>query len=188
MRLLILLALSLFLTACAPAEMPVLREQAAARWGDVMARYDARANLAPIMIAIVRRYAARENDALIEVADARRTALHFNMGPDPSEDPEGFARYVRVQERLDRSVARLIEITTYYRDSGENQNLKTVLDQWRTAQAAVVMAQTGYDGAARLYNDHLSGLKGRWWARLGGRHHRAPMPLFADLPPPPAAI
>ena len=65
-------AVAAMLSGCGINSVPASEENAKARWADVQAAYQRRADLIPNLVATVRGFAAQEQAILTRVAEAQR--------------------------------------------------------------------------------------------------------------------
>ena len=100
--------LPMMLAACGINDIPTREEAAKARWGDVEANYQRRANLIPNLVETVKGYAAQERTVLNEVvnARARATAINITGTPTPHIDAV-YALASLLAETLQASKGRL---------------------------------------------------------------------------------
>src|ERR1700740_457924 len=73
-RLIAILVLPAMLAACGVNAIPTKDEEVKAKWGDVQAQYQRRADLIPNLVSTVKGYAAQEKDVLTAVTEARASA------------------------------------------------------------------------------------------------------------------
>jgi LemA protein len=76
---LLLTAAALSLASCGINSVPTAEENAKAKWADVQAAFQERANLIPNLANIVKGAAAQENKTLTEVIEARARATDACM-------------------------------------------------------------------------------------------------------------
>ena len=86
-RVALVAALCLALSACGYNTIPTQEEFAKAKWADVQNNYQRRNDLIPNLVATVQGYAAQEKDVLIGVTQARARATSVNLTPDAINDP-----------------------------------------------------------------------------------------------------
>lgn len=81
-RAVIALAAAALLSACGLNSVPTAEEAAKAKWADVQANYQRRADLIPNLVATVKGAAASEGKILADVtnARARATSIQVNAG------------------------------------------------------------------------------------------------------------
>ena len=65
---------ALSLAGCGINSVPDRRGEVNAKWGDLQADYQRRADLIPNLVATVKGYAAQEKSVLVEVTQARADA------------------------------------------------------------------------------------------------------------------
>lgn len=80
------------MSACGINSVPAAEETAKARWADVQANYQRRANLIPNLVATVRGAAASEERILTQVTEARANATRITMTPEQLRDPAAMQR------------------------------------------------------------------------------------------------
>ena len=93
-RLLAVLApIVVLLAACGVNSIPTAEEVAKARWADVQASYQRRANLIPNLVATVRGAAASQERILTGVTQARADATRITLTPVQLTDPAAMQRF-----------------------------------------------------------------------------------------------
>ena len=75
------------LSACGINSVPTAEEEAKAKWADVQAAYQRRANLIPNLVATVKGAAASEGKILSDVTNARARAASVQVSGDQLTDP-----------------------------------------------------------------------------------------------------
>ena len=97
----------LLLTACGVNSIPTAEEQAKAKWADVQASFQRRANLIPNLVETTRAAAASEQAILQGVTEARANATRITVTPDQRTDPAAMQRFTESQSRLSAAIIPL---------------------------------------------------------------------------------
>ena len=105
-RAMIVLAAAAMLSACGINSVPTAEENAKARWADVQAAYQRRADTIPNIVATVKGSAASEGKILTDVINARANATRVQVNATDLTDPNKIADYQRVQTQLGASLGR----------------------------------------------------------------------------------
>ena len=85
--------LLIVLTTCGVNRIPTAEENAKAKWADVQAAYQRRANLIPNLVATVRASASSEERILTGVTEARANATRITVSPEQLSDPAAMQRF-----------------------------------------------------------------------------------------------
>ena len=145
----------LFLSACGINSIPTAEENAKARWADVQASYQRRANLVPNLVATVRGAAASEERILTEVTQARADATRITVTPDQLSDPEAMARFQEAQSRLSAAIIPLQRLQEAYPNLQSQQNFATLMSQLEGTENRINIAIRDYNEAVRAYNTEI---------------------------------
>ena len=148
----VLASVAVFLSACGINSIPTAEENAKAKWADVQAQYQRRANLIPNLVETVRGAAASEERILTEVTQARADATRVTVAPEQLTDPQAMARYAEAQTRLTMTLQRLQEA---YPQLQSQQNFATLMSQLEGTENRVTIAIRDYNEAVRQYNTEI---------------------------------
>ena len=154
----ILLVVALFavlligLTTCGINSVPTAEENAKAKWADVQAAYQRRANLIPNLVATTRGAAASEERILTEVTQARADATRINVSDAQLTDPAAMARFAEAQSRLTLTLQRLQEA---YPQLQSQQNFATLMSQLEGTENRINITIRDYNEAVRAYNTRI---------------------------------
>ena len=85
---------------CGINSVPTAEENAKAKWADVQAAFQERANLIPNLAAVVKGAAAQENKTLTEVIEARAKATSVTLAPGDLNDPAKMAAFQTAQNKV----------------------------------------------------------------------------------------
>src|ERR1044072_8548280 len=75
------------LAGCGLNSVPTAEEDVNAKWANVQADYQRRANLIPNLVNTVKGYAKQESSVLIAVTQARADASRVQLSPADLSDP-----------------------------------------------------------------------------------------------------
>src|ERR1044071_3761245 len=75
------------LAGCGLNSVPTAEEQVNAKWGDLQADYQRRADLIPNLVNTVKGYAQQERTVLTEVTNARAKASSIQLNASDLSDP-----------------------------------------------------------------------------------------------------
>ena len=142
----------LFLSACGVNSIPTAEENAKAKWADVQAAYQRRANLIPNLVATVRGAAASEERILTGVTQARADATRITVSPDQLTDPAAMARYQEAQNRLSAAIIPLQRLQEAYPNLQSQQNFATLMSQLEGTENRINIRIGDYNEAVRAYN------------------------------------
>jgi LemA protein len=137
------------LSGCGVNSIPTAEENAKAKWADVQADYQRRANLIPNLVATVKGAAASEQTILVGVTQARADATKIQVSGDQLRDPAAMQRYADAQNRLTLSLQRLQEAYPQLQSQG---NYKTLMDQLEGTENRIAIAIRDYNEAVQNYN------------------------------------
>ncbi|HWT11551.1 MAG TPA: LemA family protein [Allosphingosinicella sp.] len=148
----VLAALVVTLSACGVNSIPTAEEEAKARWADVQASYQRRANLIPNLVATVRGAAASEERILTGVTQARADATRITVTPDQLTDPAAMQRFAEAQSRLSAAIIPLQRLQEAYPNLQSQQNFSTLMQQLEGTENRINIAVRDYNSAVQNYN------------------------------------
>ena len=148
----VLAALVVTLSACGVNSIPTAEEEAKARWADVQASYQRRANLIPNRVATVRGAAASEERILTGVTQARADATRITVTPDQLTDPAAMQRFAEAQSRLSAAIIPLQRLQEAYPNLQSQQNFSTLMQQLEGTENRINIAVRDYNSAVQNYN------------------------------------
>lgn len=145
-------AASLSLAACGINTVPAAEEEAKAKWADVEAQFQRRANLIPNLAEVVKSAAANEKGILTEVTEARAKAGSVQLSADDLNDEEKMAAYSEAQNQLGNGLSRLFATVEDYPQVQSNQNFLALQSQLEGTENRIAVAIRDYNEAVRKYN------------------------------------
>lgn len=151
---LLLTAAALSLASCGINSVPTAEENAKAKWADVQAAFQERANLVPNLANIVKGAAAQENKTLTEViaARARATSPNIQVNPDDLANPAKMAAFQAAQNQLSGSLSRLLVSVEQYPQLKSQEGYLKLQDQLEGQENRVRITLRDYNEAVRAYN------------------------------------
>jgi LemA protein len=140
------------LAGCGLNTVPTAEEQVNAKWGDLQADYQRRADLIPNLVRTVERYAQQERTVLTDVTNARARATSIQLSADDLSDPAKVQQFNEAQSQLGTSLGRLLATFEAYPDLKSNQNFLTLQDQLEGSENRINVSRRDYNEAVRGYN------------------------------------
>lgn len=143
---------ALSLAACGINSVPAAEEQAKAKWADVEAQFQRRANLVPNLAEVARGAAESERTILTEVTDARARATSVNISAEDLDDPAKMEQFAAAQGQLSQGLGRLLASFEAYPQIQSNQNFIALQSQLEGTENRIAVALRDYNEAVRQYN------------------------------------
>ena len=143
------------LASCGVKSVPTAEEEAKAKWADVQAAYQRRANLIPNLVATVRGAAGSEERILTGVTQARADATRITVTPEQLSDPEAMKRFAEAQSRLSAAIIPLQRMQEAYPTLQSQKNFSTLMDQLEGTENRINIAIRDYNGAVQSYNTRI---------------------------------
>src|SRR3546814_18554155 len=104
----IVLAAAMTVSACGINSVPTAEENVNARWADVQADYQRRANLIPNLVNTVKASVAAEDRVLTDVVNARARATAIQVNAEDLSDPAKMQQFAASQGPLRGTLRRLL--------------------------------------------------------------------------------
>ncbi|HEY8065899.1 MAG TPA: LemA family protein [Methylosinus sp.] len=159
------LFLALSLSGCGYNTIPTQEEEAKAKWSEVEAQYQRRADLIPNLVATVQGYAKHEKDVLTAVTEARAHATQAKVDVSQLTDPEKLKQFQEAQAQLSGALGRLIAVSEAYPDLKANTNFLALQSQLEGTENRITVARRDYIQAAREFNTSLRTFPTLLWAK-----------------------
>ena len=140
------------LAGCGVNSIPTAEENVKARWADVQADYQRRANLIPNIVSTVKGAAASEQNILVGVTEARANATKVTLSGDQLSDPKAMASFADAQNRLTLSLQRLQEAYPQLQSQG---NFKSLIDELEGTENRIRIDIRDYNTAVQAYNTRI---------------------------------
>ena len=140
------------LAGCGLNSVPTAEEQVNAKWGDLQADYQRRADLIPNLVATVKGYAQQEKSVLIGVTQARADATAVHLSAADLSDPAKVKAFNDAQSRLTQAIIPLQRLQEAYPDLKSNQNFLALQDQLEGSENRIDAARRDYNDEVRQYN------------------------------------
>jgi LemA protein len=157
--------LGLSLASCGYNTIPTLEENAKAKWAEVQAQYQRRADLIPNLVATVQGYAKQEKDVLTQVAEARAKATQIKIDASSLTDPDKIKQFQDAQAQLSGALGRLLAVSEAYPDLKSNANFLALQSQLEGTENRINVARRDYIEAARDFNLALRTFPTLLWAK-----------------------
>ena len=143
------------LAGCGINSIPTAEENAKAKWADVQAAYQRRANLIPNLQATVKGAAASEKGILVDVINARAKATSVQVNAGDLTDPAKVAAFQAAQSQFSGSIGRLLANVEAYPDLKSQGNFATFMQQIEGTENRINIAVRDYNGAVQAYNTRI---------------------------------
>lgn len=169
------------LSACGINSVPTAEEAAKAKWADVQAQYQRRANLIDNIVATVKAAGKQEQDTLTRVTEARAKATSVQINADDLSDPAKVAQYQAAQAQLGQGIGRLLATVEAYPDLKTNENFLQLQSQLEGTENRIAVAIRDYNGAVQDYNTRIRTFPDAIGAKL--IHGAKPMTPFQATTP-----
>jgi len=146
---------ALSLSACGVNTVPTKEEAAKARWADVQAAFQERANLIPNLAAVAKGAATQEKGILVGVVEARAKATSIQLNAGDLTDPAKMKAFQDAQNQLSTSVAglgRLLANVEAYPELKSITNYQMLQSQIEGQENRVRISVRDYNSAVQDYN------------------------------------
>ena len=143
---------ALSLAACGINTVPAAEEEAKAKWADVEAQFQRRANLIPNLAEVTKGAGENERKILTEVTEARAKATSVNITGDDLNDPAKMEQFAAAQSQVGAGIGRLLASVEAYPTIQSNQNYLALQSQLEGTENRIAVAIRDYNEAVRKYN------------------------------------
>ena len=143
------------LSACGINSVPAAEEEAKAKWADVQAQYQRRANLIGNLVSTVKAAGKQEQDTLVRVTEARAKATSVQVNADDLSDPAKVAQFQAAQAQQSQGLGRLIASVEAYPEIKTNANFLNLQSQLEGTENRIAVAIRDYNEAVRAYNTRI---------------------------------
>lgn len=137
------------LSGCGINSIPTAEEAAKAKWANVQADYQRRADLIPNLVATVKGFAKQEKDVLTTVTQARASANQVTLSPGDLTDPAKVQAFQNAQNNLTLATRQLQEA---YPELKSNANFMALQSQLEGTENRVNISIKDYNEAVQAYN------------------------------------
>jgi len=146
---------ALALAGCGINAIPTQEEAAKAKWADVQAAFQERANLIPNLAAVAKGAAEQEKGILVGVTEARAKATSIQISGDDLKDPAKVKQFQDAQNQLSSSLgglSRLLANSEAYPEVKSITNYQMLQSQLEGQENRIRVALRDYNGAVQQYN------------------------------------
>ena len=140
------------LSGCGVNSVPTAEENAKAKWANVQADYQRRADLIPNLVETVKGYAKQEQSVLVQVTQARAQATSVQLNTGDLTDPAKVQRFQQAQGQLSANLGRLLATTEAYPDLKSDQNFLALQSQLEGTENRINISIKDYNEAVQAYN------------------------------------
>ena len=146
---------ALSLAGCGLNSVPTAEENVNAKWGNLQADYQRRADLIPNLVETVKGYAKQESGVLIAVTQARADAGRVQLSPADLDDLAKVQAFNNAQSRLTQAIIPLQRLQEAYPELKSNQNFLALQDQLEGTENRINASRRDYNEAVQAYNTRI---------------------------------
>jgi LemA protein len=143
---------------CGVNAIPTAEEQAKAKWADVQAAFQERANLIPNLAAVAKGAAEQEKGILVGVTEARAKATSIQIKADDLTDPAKMKAFQDAQNQFSGALGgfgRLLANAEAYPELKSITNYQMLQSQLEGQENRIRVAIRDYNEAVRAYNTEI---------------------------------
>jgi LemA protein len=151
-------AAALSLAGCGINSVPTKEEAAKAKWADVQAAFQERANLVPNLAAVAKGAADQEKGILVGVVEARAKATSIQLNAGDLNDPAKMKQFQDAQNQLSGSLAgfgRLLANVEQYPELKSITNYQMLQSQLEGQENRIRITIRDYNAAVQDYNTEV---------------------------------
>lgn len=140
---------------CGINSVPSAEEAAKAKWADVQAAFQERANLIPNLAAVAKGAADQEKGILTGVMEARAKATSIQLSADDLNDPAKMKAFQDAQNQFSGTIGgfgRLLANVEAYPNLKSIDNYQMLQSQLEGTENRIRVAIRDYNEAVRKYN------------------------------------
>lgn len=115
-------------------------------------------DLIPNLVEVVKGYAKHEEDVFTEIAESRNSIY----------DDLSSTEKIKTNERLSRSIGRVIAIAEAYPDLKVSENFKALSKELTKVEDEIANSRKYYNGTVRIYNNKIKTFPSMLFAKLFG--------------------
>ena len=143
---------ALSLGGCGINSVPTAEEQVNAKWGDLQADYQRRADLIPNVVKTAQQTANVEKGILVGVTEARANATSIKLNGKDLEDPQKVAAFAAAQNQVSSSLGRLIATVEAYPQLKSPEAFRDLIVELEGTENRINVSRRDYNEAVRQYN------------------------------------
>ncbi|MEN9290143.1 MAG: hypothetical protein RL317_1766, partial [Pseudomonadota bacterium] len=140
------------LSGCGINSVPTAEENAKAKWANVQADYQRRADLIPNLVETVKGFAKQEQAVLVQVTQARAQATSVKLNAGDLTDPAKVQRFQQAQGQLTANLGRLLVSVEAYPQLKSDQNFLALQSQLEGTENRINISIKDYNEAVQAYN------------------------------------
>lgn len=146
---------ALSLAACGFNSVPTKQEAAKAKWADVQAAFQERANLVPNLATVARGAAEQEKEILTGVVEARAKATSIQVNAEDLDDPAKMQQFQEAQANLGANLGRLLASFEAYPQLKSIVNYQMLQSQLEGQENRIRISVRDYNAAVQDYNTEV---------------------------------
>ena len=143
------------LAGCGINSIPTAEENAKAKWANVQADYQRRADLIPNLVETVKGFAKQESTVLTQVTEARAKASSIQVTAADLSNPAKVAAFQQAQGQLSGSLGRLLATAEAYPDLKSNANFLALQSQLEGTENRINVSIKDYNESVQAYNTRI---------------------------------
>lgn len=168
------------LSACGINSVPTMEEAAKAKWANVEAAYQRRADLIPNLVETAKGAAKIEQATLEGVIQARASATQVKLSTDDLEDPAKVQAFQQAQGNVSSALSRLLVTVEQYPELKSQARFADLMTALEGAENQINVARVRYNEAVQAYNTTIRTFPDIIGARI--IHGAQPMVPFEAAP------
>ena len=151
-RWLIVPAAAMSLSACGINSVPTKEEAAKAKWANVEAAYQRRADLIPNLVETAKGASQIEQSTLQGVIQARASATQVKLSTNDLEDPAKVQAFQQAQGNVSSALGRLLVTVEQYPDLKSQGRFADLMTQLEGTENRITVARNRYIQSIQEYN------------------------------------
>jgi LemA protein len=144
-----------------------LNEQVEKQWGDVLVRYQERADKTKNLLEIVKGAADFEQETLTQVVEARSKATSVNLTADQLT-PENIKAFEEAQAQFSGALSRLLVTIERYPELKAVKGFQDFQVQYEGMENRISVERRKFNEVVRQYNTRIKRFPGKLLAGLFG--------------------
>ena len=162
------------LSACGINSVPTAQETAKAKWADVQAAYQRRADLIPNLVETARGAAQIERGTLESVIQARASASQVQLNANDLSDPAKVEAFRQAQGNVSSALGRLLVTVEQYPQLQSQGRFADLMTQLEGTENRINVAIRDYNEAVRAYNTRVRTFPDMIGAKIRGAEPMEP--------------